>query len=69
LSKKKDQCKLHDFSEQPIHSVSDWCLTSTLAVFQPYRGVNKFYYYTPTTDSFRIKSNITIKVNESDKEI
>jgi len=22
----------------------DWCLTSTLAIFQLYRGVNKLYY-------------------------
>jgi len=22
----------------------DWCLTPTLAIFQLYRGMNKFYY-------------------------
>jgi hypothetical protein len=26
----------------------DWCFTSTLAIFQLYRGVNKCYYYTYT---------------------
>ena len=23
----------------------DWCLMPTLAIFQPYRGINKVYYY------------------------
>ena len=27
-----------------INWLIDWCLTPTLAVFQLYRGVNKFYY-------------------------
>jgi len=31
----------------------DWCLTPTLAIFQLYRGVNKFYY---TVDQILIQS-------------
>jgi len=34
----------------------DWCFTTTLAIFQLYRGVIKFYYYAYTpTSSLEIK--------------
>ena len=29
----------------------DWCLTPTLAVFQPYRAVNKYYINLPEDQS------------------
>ena len=30
--------------ESEVEALIDWCLTSTLAIFQLYRGEKKFYY-------------------------
>jgi len=35
---------IHETQSYNDYQLIDWCLTPTLAIFQLYRGMNKFYY-------------------------
>jgi hypothetical protein len=50
-----------------IDRLIDWCFTPTLAIFQLYRGMMKFYYdtYTPTS-SLEIKHKTHLSIKQSD---
>jgi hypothetical protein len=49
LSGEETNTNFIDFGLKNIHfHAIDWCLTLTLAIFQLYRGVNKFCVYLDT---------------------
>ena len=57
----------HKTDKYMIDWLIDWCFMPTLAIFQLYRGVIKFYYYMyAPTRSLEIKHKTYLFIKQSD---